>query len=509
MREAYVHDHPSSVAEPKPVRRVVIAGGGTAGWMAAAALAKTLGKVLDVTLVESEDIGTIGVGESTIPTLVTFHRLLEIAEQEFMAATQATIKLGIEFENWLQPGHRYFHSFGTTGKDHWSAGFQHFWLKGRARGVAGEYGDYCLELAAARLGRFAHLPRNGMNYAYHIDASRYAQFLRGFAERHGARRVEGRIVDVATDPDSGHIASLRLADGSDIAGDLFIDCTGFRALLIGKTLNIGYADWSHWLLNDSALAAQTAATSDPPPYTRVVAGKAGWQWRIPLQHRVGNGSVYASRYLSDGEARADFLAGLDGEPLREPLLLRFRPGQRLKCWSRNCIALGLASGFIEPLESTAIHLVQRGITRLLQAFPHVITPSAIDEYNARTDAEIQHTRDFVVLHYHATRRRDNAYWRTVAGMEIPPTLRHRIELFRETGTVFHVPTELFAENSWVQVMMGQGITPLRHHPAADMMGDAELTRFLGGIRGHVDTTVRQLPAHRAYLDSYCPAPAPG
>jgi tryptophan halogenase len=440
--------------------------------------------------------------------LVTFHRLLEINEQEFMAATEATFKLGIEFRNWRDIGDEYFHSFGSTGKDHWSAGFQHFWLKGRERGIAGDYGKYCVELEAARQGRFAHLPRNGMNYAYHIDASLYAKFLRRFAEGHGARRIEGRIVDVATDPDSGYITSLKLGDGSDIEGDLFIDCTGFRALLIGKTLNIGYADWSHWLVNDSALAAQTAAVADPAPHTRVVAGKAGWQWRIPLQHRVGNGSVYSSRYISDDEARQDFLASLDGEPLRDPLLLRFRPGQRLKCWSRNCIALGLASGFIEPLESTAIHLVQRGITRLLQSFPHTITQAGIDEYNAHTDAEVQHTRDFVVLHFHATHRRDNAYWRTVAGMEIPPTLRHRIELFRETGTVFHVPTELFAENSWVQVMMGQGILPLRHHPTADVMSDAELSRFLEGIRSNVANTVRQLPAHMDYIRSYCPGESP-
>ena len=288
----------------KPIRRVVIAGGGTAGWMAAAALSRTLGKVLDITLVESEEIGTVGVGEATIPTLVTFHRLLDIKEQEYMSAVKGTIKLGISFENWLHKGHRYIHSFGMSGKDHWSAGFQHFWQRGRELGIAGGYEDYCFELKAALQDKFAHLPRGGINYAYHMDASLYARFLRTLSQGHGAKRVEGKIVEVQTDQESGYITALKLADGSMIEGDLFIDCTGFRALLIGKTLNVGFEDWSHWLFNDSALATQTTAVRDAVPYTRAIAGTAGWQWRIPLQHRVGNGIVYSSRYISDDEARA-------------------------------------------------------------------------------------------------------------------------------------------------------------------------------------------------------------
>ncbi|MET0580355.1 MAG: tryptophan halogenase family protein, partial [Pseudoxanthomonas sp.] len=321
----------------KPIRRVVIAGGGTAGWMAAAALSKTLGKVLDITLVESEEIGTVGVGEATIPTLVTFHRLLEIGEQEFMAAVQGTIKLGISFENWLDVGHRYIHSFGLSGKDHWSAGFQHFWLRGRKEGIASGYEDYCVELKASLVDRFAHLPRGGINYAYHMDASLYARFLRSFSERHGARRIEGKIVDVATDAASGHITSLTLADGSTIEGDLFIDCTGFRALLIGKTLGVGFEDWSHWLFNDSALATQTTAVRDAVPYTRAIAGTAGWQWRIPLQHRVGNGIVYSSRHISDDEAKDEFLTSLEGEVIKDPWPIRFKPGQRVRCWEKNCV----------------------------------------------------------------------------------------------------------------------------------------------------------------------------
>ncbi|HVK51586.1 MAG TPA: tryptophan halogenase family protein [Pseudoxanthomonas sp.] len=492
----------------KAVKRVVIAGGGTAGWMAAAAISRMLGRVLDITLIESEEIGTVGVGEATIPTLVTFHRLLEINEQEFMAATQATIKLGISFENWKDRDHRYIHSFGTTGQDHWMANFVHFWMRGRDEGLASRYEDYCVELRAAEENKFAHLPRKGMNYAYHMDASLYAKFLRGFSERYGAKRVEGKIVEVNQDPDNGFINSLKLADGTVIEGDLFIDCTGFRALLIGKTLNVGFTDWSHWLLNDSALATQTTAVRDAVPYTRAIAGTAGWQWRIPLQHRVGNGIVYCSRYISDDEAKQEFLGSLEGEVIKDPGPIRFRPGQRQKCWSKNVIALGLAGSFIEPLESTTIHLIQRGITRLLNCFPHVITPEIISEYNARLDTELQHVRDFVVLHYCVTNRRDNAYWRTVGSMELPPSLRHRIELFRETGNVFPVPTELFAENSWIQVMMGQGITPRQHHPIAEVMTLDELRHFLDSLRASTENTVRQIPAHMDYLRSYCPADKP-
>lgn len=493
----------------KPIKRVVIAGGGTAGWMAAAALSKTLGKVLDITLIESEEIGTVGVGEATIPTLVTFHRLLEIGEQEFMAAVQGTIKLGISFENWLDVGHRYIHSFGLSGKDHWSAGFQHFWLRGRKEGIASGYEDYCVELKASLEDKFAHLPRGGINYAYHMDASLYARFLRTFSEKHGARRIEGKIVDVATDEVSGHIAALTLADGSTIEGDFFIDCTGFRALLIGKTLDVEFDDWSHWLFNDSALATQTTAVRDAVPYTRAIAGAAGWQWRIPLQHRVGNGIVYSSKYISDEEAKREFLSSLEGEVIKDPWPIRFKPGQRTRCWEKNCVALGLAGSFIEPLESTTIHLIQRGIVHLIRMFPQVVAQPDIDQYNKQLDEEVQHVRDFVVLHYHLTNRRDTPYWRDIAAMDIPETLKHRIALFRETGRVFRMPDELFAENSWIQVMMGQGVMPQQYHPVADVMSEPDLTRFLGDIRSNVDSTVRQLPAHMDYLRGYCPAPVPG
>jgi tryptophan halogenase len=493
--------------EHKPIKKIVIAGGGTAGWMVAAALSRTLGKILDIRLIESEEIGTVGVGEATIPTLVTFHRLLDINEQEFMAATQGTFKLGIGFENWRNLGENYIHSFGMTGTDHWSAGFQHFWLKGRERGLASEFGDYCLELKAAQEMRFAHLPRGGMNYAFHIDAGLYAKFLRKFSEGHGAQRIEGKIVEVKTDERTGYITAIRLERGVEIDGDLFIDCTGFRGLLIGQALHVGYEDWSHWLYNDSAVALQTAAVGEAWPYTRSIARDAGWQWRIPLQHRVGNGMVYCSRYLSDDQAKQALLANVEGKVLTEPRLIKFRPGQRRQTWKKNCVAIGLASGFIEPLESTSIHLIQRGVIRLLQMFPNAgIRPSDIEEYNRQTNAEIEHIRDFIVLHYHVTNRQDTPFWRACRSMEIPPSLQHRIDLFRETGRVFRAPTELFAENSWIQVMLGQGIVPQQHHPAADLMGDAELARFLDNIKSSVDRTVAQLPRHQDYVEQYCKAP---
>lgn len=503
--------HREDEADParRPVRRVVIAGGGTAGWMAAAALSRTLGKVLDITLVESEEIGTIGVGEATIPTLMTFHRLLDIREQEFMAATQGTIKLGINFEGWRDVGEDYFHSFGLTGTDHWSAGFQHFWMKGRERSIAGDYDDYCVELQAARAGRFAHLPKRRLNYAYHLDATLYAKYLRKFSEGFGTRRIEGKISTVATDPESGFITALDMEDGTQVPGDFFIDCTGFRALLIEKALGVGFEDWSHWLFNDRAFAVPTTSTQDAVPYTRSIAGKAGWQWRIPLQHRVGNGIVYSSRFMGDDEARDTLLGDIDGLPLRDPFPVRFRPGQRMQCWNKNCVALGLSASFIEPLESTTIHLIQRGIIHLMQTFPRVVVQSDIDQYNARMQDELMHARDFVVLHFHVTNRQDTPYWRECRAMEIPDSLRHRIELFRDTGRVFHVPPELFAENSWIQVMMGQGIHPRQYHQSADLMGDEELTRFLGDIRADVERTVRQLPPHMDYIRNYAPAARPG
>ncbi len=500
-----VQTFPSEAARASnPVRRVVIAGGGTAGWMTAALMGKLMGKQLQIRLVESDEIGTVGVGEATIPALHLFHELLGIKEAEFMAATQATFKLGIQFEGWKAPGQDYIHSFGITGQDHWSAGFQHFWLKGRQRGLAQRYGDYCLELRAAEENRFAHLPQNGMNYAYHLDATRYARYLRGLAEAHGVQRMEGKITEVLRHSPDGDLSALRLADGALVEGDLFIDCTGFRALLLGETLGVAYEDWTHWLPCDRAVAVQTASVREAPPYTRSIAHSFGWQWRIPLQHRVGNGLVYSSKELSDADAPEVLTRHVEGELLMKPRLLRFTPGQRREVWSRNCIAVGLSSGFIEPLESTSIHLIQRAAIRLMRLFP-AGGVREVDrvEFNRQTQADLEHIRDFIILHYHVTERDDSELWRHVRSMTVPETLRHRIELFSETGRVFRPLDELFAENSWIQVMLGQGIMPRQHHPVADLMGDVELQQFLDNIRRQVAQRLAGLPQHAAYVERLC------
>jgi len=489
--------------------RVVIAGGGTAGWMAAAAIAKTMARTVEVTLVESEAIGTVGVGESTIPPLVAYNRLLGINEADFMRATQATFKLGILFDDWKNVGDRYFHSFGLTGKDHWSAGFQHFWLRGRGEGHAEPYDDYCLELKAALAGRFAHLPGDEANYAYQLDSGLYARFLRGMAERDGTRRIEGKIARVDLDGGSGHVAALLLEDGQRIEGDLFLDCTGFRALLIEGALHAGFDDWTHWLPCDAAIAVQTESVRPPVPYTRAMAHDAGWQWRIPLQHRVGNGIVYASRYL-DKEAALDRLLGnIEGRTIVQPNFLEFTTGARRRQWHRNVVAIGLSGGFMEPLESTSIHLIQRAVIRLLRMFPSGgISERDVAEFNDQQDQDMVQIRDFLILHYHATERRGSPFWRQVATMPIPDSLAHKIELFRETGRVFRRNEELFAENSWVQVMMGQGIMPKSWHPIAGKLTDDELARLLKTLRDQVDRTLSTMPEHAAYVARYCGAAEP-
>lgn len=486
------------------IHRVVVAGGGTAGWMAAASLARLLGDTIDVQLVESDVIGTVGVGEATIPTLLTLHELLKVKEQDFLAAVQGTFKLGISFEGWRDLGRDYIHSFGWTGKDSWAAGFQHFWMKGKKLGISKEFGEYCKEWAAAKQNRFAVLPNLALNYAYHMDASLYAKFLRTMAEGHGVKRHEGKIERVEQNPEDGHITALVLDGGRRMEGDLFIDCTGFRGLLIEDTLAAGYEDWSHWLPCDSAVAVQTASVAPPLSYTRSIAHQAGWQWRIPLQHRVGNGMVFSGAHWSDDEATAKLLDNIEGEHLTEPRVLKFKTGTRKRHWHKNCVAMGLSSGFIEPLESTSIHLIQRSIIRLLQMFPwDGIRQPDVDEFNAQMRFELDNVRDFIILHYHVTERKDSEFWRQCRAMEIPDSLRHRIELFRQSGRVFKVPTELFGENSWIQVMLGQGLEPEQYHPIVNLMSDQELQRFLDGIHGTVKNMVDQLPEHQQFINHYC------
>jgi len=486
------------------VKRVVIAGGGTAGWMAAAAISKIMGKHVNISLVESDEIGTVGVGEATIPTMLTFHRLLEINEQEFLHAVSGTFKLGISFENWAQLGEKYIHSFGKTGKECWAGEFQHFWLKGLAQGIDAPFGDYCLELQAAKANKFAISQNPWINYAYHLDATAYAKYLRKYSEGFGVTRIEGMIDRVNLDSDNGFIRSLLLKSGQLVEGDLFIDCTGFRGLLIEQTLHTGYEDWSHWLPCDSAVAVQTESVAAPVPYTRAIARESGWQWRIPLQHRVGNGLVYCSRYLTDDDAKKTLLANIEGKPLVEPRVIKFKTGRRLKGWNKNCVALGLATGFIEPLESTSIHLVSSGLIRLLRLFPiQGVNQIEIDEYNRQSKLEVENLRDFIVLHYHATQRTDSPFWRHCRTMDIPASLAHRIQLFRETGQIYVAADELFRVDSWTQVMIGQGIVPQQYHPVAHEMTDEELTRFLSGLRASIENRVAQLPTHEEFLRIFC------
>lgn len=485
------------------ITKVVIAGGGTAGWMAAAALSKLLGKSFDITLVESDEIATVGVGEAAIPTLSSFHRLLGINEQAFMKATHATFKLGINFENWKNGDDEYMHGFGRVGKDCWAGEFQHFWLHGKRNNIEFGFDNYSPEIQAAKAEKFA-ISKGGLNYSYHLDATLYAKFLRTFAEAHGVKRIEGKITEVAKDSKTGNIKSLQLVNGNIIEGQLFIDCTGFVGLLIEKALHTGYEDWSHWLPCDSAVAVQTKSVSAPLPYTRSIARESGWQWRIPLQHRVGNGLVFCSKYLADDDAKTLLMDNIEGEPINQPRVIKFKTGRRRKGWNKNCVALGLSSGFLEPLESTSIHLIMSGVLRLIRLFPFEgITPATVKEYNQQLSAELEHIRDFIILHYHATQRADTPFWQYCKNMEIPESLKQRLDLFKETGRVFTSEGELFRVDSWAQVMLGQGVYPEQYHQIAAIMKPHELERFLGDIRQTIDKAIAGLPSHQSFLDDYC------
>jgi tryptophan 7-halogenase len=490
----------------REVKKVVVAGGGTAGWLAAAALSQQLGKLLEITLIESDEIGTIGVGEATIPPIRVFHKLLQIDEREFMRATAATFKLGISFENWGERGDSYIHSFGRNGKPAWMCEFHNFWLRSLELGVKSELGEYCFELEAARAGRFGTSPQSEINYAYHFDAGQYAKFLRAFSERHGIRRVEGKIQEVKQHSETGFIEALVLQSGERIDGDLFIDCTGFRGLLIEQTLKAGYEDWSQWLPCDSAAAVQTELVGAAPPFTRSVAQTSGWRWCIPLQHRVGNGLVFSSGFQDEDSARQELLGAIDGKPLFDPRIIRFKTGRRRKVWDKNVVALGLSSGFIEPLESTSIHLMMVGVTRLLHLFPFTgFNHSLVEQYNELARVEMEKTRDFIVLHYHATQRTDTPFWNHCRTMPIPDSLAHRVDLFRENAYAYQAESELFRVDSWTQVMLGQRIMPKAYHHAARMVSEQELAKFLTDYRFSVKQAVARLPVHQDFVNQYCKA----
>ncbi|MDT8439000.1 MAG: tryptophan halogenase family protein [Wenzhouxiangellaceae bacterium] len=487
------------------IRKLVIVGGGTAGWMAAAAMIKTFGHRLAVTLIESETIGTVGVGEATIPPIKNFNLLVGLDEGDFLAAVNGTYKLGIEFENWGRLGERYFHPFAPHGTDTWAAQFHHFWLRARVLAEQPELDAFSLEAGLARAGRMGNRHGRAANYAFHFDAAGYAALLRRMSERQGVNRIEGKVVDVARNTENGHITNLTLDDGRSIDGDFFIDCSGFRALLIEQALGTGWEDWSHWLRNDRALAVQTESVAPPAPYTRSTARSGGWQWKIPLQHRVGNGLVYSSAYLDDDTAAGLLLNNLSGQPITDPRPIRFRTGRRLQQWNGNCVALGLASGFLEPLESTSIHLIQNSIIRLIKLFPRDrIEPAQVAQFNREVRTEIEQIRDFIIVHYKINQRDDAPYWIDCREMEIPDSLAHKIELFGTTGLVFRDNNELFSEVSWTSVMVGQGLLPTDWHPVADTPEPDALLAMMQGARSDIEQAIQSAPEHSRFIAARLP-----
>ncbi|MEL7444634.1 MAG: tryptophan halogenase family protein [Pseudomonadota bacterium] len=494
--------------------RVVIVGGGTAGWMTAAALGHLLdGSPTKVTLIESEAIGTVGVGEATIPPIIAYNTMLGIDEDEFVRQTNATFKLGIEFVDWLELGHSYIHPFGDFGYDFDAIPFYQYWLH---RSLAGEKDDlfsYSLMVEACRREKFMRpvtdRPQSahaGINYAFQFDASLYAAFLRRFAEAKGVERIEGKIGNVLQEGESGYVSSVSLESGETISGDFFIDCSGFRGLLIEQTLKTGYQDWRTWLPCDRAVAIPCESNGFPIPYTRATARDAGWQWRIPLQHRTGNGHVYCSEFMEDDHAEAILRDNLDGEPLADANRLRFVTGHRKKFWNKNVLALGLAAGFMEPLESTSIHLIQTSIARLLTHFPDKrFTPSDIDAFNARTLKEYERVRDFLVLHYTATRRDDTEFWRHCQTIELPSELERRIAQFREGGRIFEEPNDVFGTASWLAVMYGQGIEPVATNPLIAKLPMARIDSVVRQIGSTIDNAANEMPSHRDFISKNCDA----
>jgi len=501
------------MVETDKVKQVVIVGGGTAGWMAASALAKVLKGRYTIRLVESDEIGTVGVGEATIPMISLFNRMLELDEDEFIRKTQGSFKLGIEFVNWGRLGDRYIHGFGVIGQFNWTVDFHHYWLKQYLAGKVPDLSHFSINTAACAQNKFLRAqpdmpnsPLGQIAHAYHFDASLYAKYLRGYSEDRGVQRIEGKVVEVRTRDADGHVTGVLLDNGKLIEGELFVDCSGFRALLIEGALKTGFEDWSHWLPCDRALAVPCASTQDITPYTRATARGAGWQWRIPLQHRVGNGHVYSSKYISDDEATAVLLGNLDGEPLAAPRPIKFTTGKRKLAWNKNVVAIGLSSGFLEPLESTSIHLIQMGIAHLLTYFPSLdFDEGNRAQYNRRMNAEYDWVRDFIILHYKATERTDTPFWNYCRTMEVPATLKHRMDLFASSGRIFQEGDELFRLVSWLQVMHGQRIRPKSYHPLTDLLPESEIQEYLEGVQGVIKACVDVMPTHAQYIAQHCAA----
>jgi len=501
------------MTDNRNIRSILIVGGGTAGWMTAATLSRILGPdYAKITLVESDEIGIIGVGEATIPQMATFNRMLGLDEDQFVRETKGSFKLGIQFVNWGRIGHRYFHPFGKYGLDMKGVSFHAYYLRLRQLGEAPDVDDWSLQAMAARDDKFmrsidaGNSPLSEIAYAYHFDAGLYAKFLRRYAEKGGVTRREGKIVDVKLRGEDGFVQSVQLEDGSQLEADLFIDCSGFRGLIIEQALKAGYTDWSQWLPCNRAIAVPCASVDAWTPYTRSTAHKAGWQWRIPLQHRIGNGHVFCSDYMSDDEATAILMANLDGEPLADPRTVPFKTGHRNRMWVKNCVAMGLSGGFLEPLESTSIWLIQSGLSRFLTMFPdRDFNQADIDRYNRIMQTDYEEIRDFLVLHYHATERTDSPFWDYCRTMEIPERLAEKMRVFRTHGRAFRENEELFNDTSWFAVMLGQLIEPAGHDPVADVMSLEETRDRLAHIREAIANSAAYMPKHRDFIREHCAA----
>ena len=495
------------------IKTVVIVGGGTSGWMTAASLAKVLRGKYKIKLVESDEIGIVGVGEATIPPIKLFNTVLELDEDEFMRETQGSFKLGIEFVNWGQLGQRYIHGFGQLGQELWTTDFHQYWRKMWLAGKAADLGEYSITRMASRAGKFMRpaldMPKSPLSqivYAFHFDASLYARYLRKYSEALGVQRIEGKIRQVHLRGADGYVESVELDSGQRIEGELFIDCSGFRGLLIEQALQTGYEDWTHWLPCDRAVAVPCESVAELTPYTRSTAHRAGWQWRIPLQHRTGNGHVYCSQYVSDDEAAATLLSNLDGAPLAEPRVIPFKTGKRNKTWNKNVVAVGLAGGFMEPLESTSIHLIQTAIGKLVTFFPdRGFSAPDVDEFNAQMDFEFTRIRDFIILHYHLNQRTDSPFWIRCREMEVPASLTRRMDLYKRHGRIFREASELFAEVGWLQVMHGQGLKPEAYNPLVDVYSEQEIGEFLEGIRSVIGKCVDVMPSHAEFIAKHCAA----
>lgn len=493
------------------IRNIVIVGGGSAGWMTAAALANAVGRSIALTVIESDEIGTVGVGEATIPPIRSFNTELGISETEFVAATQGSFKLGIEFVGWGGADARYFHPFGTYGADFDRVPLHHYWLRERLAGDHTPIDDYSMCWALARANRFGppvdnpRDVRSTHSYAYHFDAGLYARFLRRYAEARGVQRLEGKIVEAERDGATGNISHVRLADGRIVAGDFFVDCSGFRALLLEGALGVGFDDWSHWLPCNRAVAVPSANSGPITPYTRSTARAAGWQWRIPLQHRQGNGHVYCSDFVSDDAAAAVLLDHLESAPLAEPRFLKFTAGRRKQAWSHNCVSIGLAGGFLEPLESTSLHLIQMGVQRLLRLLPdRRHDPLNAEEYNRATAVEFDRIRDFIILHYYANTRTE-PFWTACAHMQIPDELAYKIKHFMGSGRLVSPQDELFRNPSWLAVYLGQGLIPDRYDVLADARPDVDAAGRLRALRTLMRDAAQTFPTHDDYLARNCPA----